>query len=91
MAAELGARFQLSGALTLGMLPLVLGSADSQDTLRSYAALYVREEVQMEGLIRNVGNFSRFFEVLAFSHGSVLNMANIARESEIGQKAKECV
>jgi predicted AAA+ superfamily ATPase len=89
MAAELGARFQLSEALTIGMLPLVLGASDSRDTLRSYAALYVREEVQMEGLVRNVGSFSRFLEVLAFSHGSVLNMANIARECEIGQKAVE--
>lgn len=89
IAAELGVRFQLSNALTLGMLPLVLGSADPKDTLRSYAALYVREEVQMEGLVRNVGNFSRFLEVMAFSHGSVLNMANIARECEIGQKAVE--
>lgn len=89
MAAELGAKFALSNALTVGMLPLVLGSVDPQDTLRSYAALYVREEVQMEGLVRNVGNFSRFLEVLAFSHGSVLNMANIARECEIGQKAVE--
>lgn len=43
----------------------------------------------MEGLVRNVGNFSRFLEVLAFSHGSVLNLANIARECEIGQKAVE--
>jgi predicted AAA+ superfamily ATPase len=89
MAAELESHFQLQAALTLGMLPLVLGAADPQDTLRSYAALYVREEVQMEGLVRNVGNFSRFLEVLAFSHGSVLNMANIARECEIGQKAVE--
>lgn len=89
MAAELGARFQLAEALTIGMLPLVLGSADPQDTLRSYAALYVREEVQMEGLVRNVGNFSRFLEVLAFSHGSVLNMANLARECAISQKAVE--
>jgi len=89
MAAELGDRFHLSHALTIGLLPLVLGSTDPQDTVRSYAALYVREEVQMEGLVRNVGNFSRFLEVLAFSHGSVLNMANIARECEIGQKAVE--
>lgn len=89
MAAELGARFALRDALTVGMLPLVLGSPTPQDTLRSYAALYVREEVQMEGLVRNVGSFSRFLEVLAFSHGSILNMANIARECEIGQKAVE--
>lgn len=89
MAAELGTRFALREALTLGMLPLVLGASDPLDTLRSYAALYVREEVQMEGLVRNVGNFSRFLEALTFSHGSVLNMANIARECEVGQKAVE--
>ena len=89
MAAELGERFLLRDALQVGMLPLVLGAANPQDTLQSYAALYVREEVQMEGLVRNVGNFSRFLEVIAFFHGSALNMANIARECEIGQKAVE--
>ncbi len=54
MASELGSHFHLHDALTVGMLPLVLGAPDPQDTLRSYAALYVREEVQMEGLVRNV-------------------------------------
>jgi predicted AAA+ superfamily ATPase len=39
MAAELGAAFDLSRALTLGMIPLVLASSNPEATLRSYAAL----------------------------------------------------
>lgn len=89
IAAELGPQFDLDKALTLGLLPLVLGSRDPADTLRSYVALYVREEVQMEGLIRNIGGFSRFLEAISFSHASVLNMSNVARECQIERKVVE--
>ena len=41
------------------MLPLVLGAAEPIETLKSYASLYLREEVQAEGLVRNVGNFAQ--------------------------------
>jgi predicted AAA+ superfamily ATPase len=86
MASELGDAFLLDKALKAGMLPLVLFAADPMDTLRSYVALYLREEVQMEGLVRNIGNFSRFLEMVSFSHGSVLNVANVARECQVERK-----
>ena len=54
MASELGERFRLEDALQRGLLPLVYSSANPEDVLRSYAALYLSEEVQMEGLVRNV-------------------------------------
>lgn len=82
VAAELGDRFDLERALTEGMVPLVVAAASPEQTLRSYAALYVEQEVQMEGLVRNIGAFARFLEVVSFSHGSPLNVANIARECE---------
>ena len=59
---------------------------DPHDTLRTYAALYVREEVQAEGLVRNVGGFSRFLEAVSFSHGAVLNASNVARECQVERK-----
>src|SRR3989338_41543 len=62
MAGELGDGFDLKRALAEGMLPIVWRSPDPADVLRTYAALYLKEEVQMEGLTRNVGNFARFFE-----------------------------
>jgi predicted AAA+ superfamily ATPase len=89
MAAELGPRFDLNLALQHGLLPIVLASESPADVLRAYAALYLREEVQMEGLVRNVGNFSRCLEATSFSHGSTLNVANVARECEVERKTVE--
>jgi uncharacterized protein len=89
MAVELGSRFNFLEALRNGMLPLVVSSDDPAAVLRSYAALYLREEVQMEGLVRNIGNFSRFLETISFSHGSLLNISNVAQESGVERKTVE--
>ncbi len=89
MAMELGTRFDLDSALKQGLLPLVVSAKDPNAVLRTYAALYVREEVQMEGLVRNIGNFSRFLEAVSFSHGSVLNISNVARDCEVERKVVE--
>jgi predicted AAA+ superfamily ATPase len=89
MAAELGPRFKLAEGLRLGMLPLVLGARDPEETLRSYISLYLREEVQAEGLVRNVGSFSRFIEAISLSHGSLLNTSEVARECQVGRKTVE--
>ncbi|MCK5037330.1 MAG: ATP-binding protein [Candidatus Sabulitectum sp.] len=89
MAGELGEEFCLETALELGMLPVVLDSSSSQDVLRSYVAVYIREEVIMEGLIRTLGGFSRFLEVVSFSHSQVLNISNVARECSVGRKTVE--
>ena len=89
MAAELKNLFDVDKALKVGMIPLVLNSSDPVATLQAYVDLYLREEVQMEGLTRNIGNFSRFLEAVSFSHGSVLNISNIARECQIERKVVE--
>jgi len=89
VAAELGERFDFEQALRHGLLPVVLASDSPGEVLRSYAALYLREEVQMEGLVRNIGNFSRFLEAISFSHSSVLNISNVARECEVERKVVE--
>jgi len=89
MAAELGPHFDMQRALRLGMLPLVLDSDEPEETLRSYVSLYLREEVQAEGLVRNVGNFSRFLEAMSLSHGAQVNISNIARECQVGRKTAE--
>jgi predicted AAA+ superfamily ATPase len=43
----------------------------------------------MEGLVRNIGNFSRFLESISFSHSSVLNISNVARDCEVERKVVE--
>jgi predicted AAA+ superfamily ATPase len=89
MAAELGERFRLADALRFGLLPLVLGAPDPQETLRAYNGLYLREEVQTEGLVRNIGSFARFLEAISFSHASTLNLASVARECQVNRKTAE--
>lgn len=89
MASELGASFNFDRSLRFGLLPLVHAAQDPEKVLNTYAALYVREEVQAEGLVRNIGGFSRFLEAISFSHGSVLNISNVARDCEIERKVVE--
>ncbi len=86
MAAELGDRFDFARALQYGTLPLVWDSAHPRDTLKAYVGLYLKEEVQSEGLVRNVGNFARFLEASSFSHASVWNAAEVARQCEVSRK-----
>lgn len=89
MAAELGSRFNLNHALRYGMLPLVTDSDYPEQTLETYIALYLKEEVHAEGLVRNLGSFVRFLEFISFSHGSTLNLNNIARECQTTRKSVE--
>lgn len=89
MAAELGDDFELQRALEIGLVPLVWGAAEPAQTLRAYASLYLQEEVQAEALVRNVGAFARFLEAVSFSHGSLLNLAEVARECQVGRKTVE--
>jgi predicted AAA+ superfamily ATPase len=88
MAGEVGG-FDLDAALGLGMLPLVRFAKSPRDVLRTYTALYVREEVQLEALVKNVGSFARFLEAISFSHGALLNVSNVARECEVERKTVE--
>jgi predicted AAA+ superfamily ATPase len=89
LAAELGARFRLEAALEHGLVPLVVEAPDPRDVLRGYAALYVREEVQIEGLVRNVSAFARFLEAISFSHAAILNVSGVARDCEVERKTVE--
>lgn len=88
-ALELGKDFDLKRALRWGCLPLTCTSENPEDYLKTYAATYLREEVQQEGFARNVGAFSRFLEAASFSQGSALNMAAVARESAVSAKVVE--
>ncbi|HEX6861486.1 MAG TPA: AAA family ATPase, partial [Thermoanaerobaculia bacterium] len=89
MAAELGDRFRLDAALTEGLVPLVWSSPEPEDVLRAYVGLYLKEEVQMEGLVRRIDGFARFLESVSFSHGAVLNISEIARDCQVSRTTVE--
>jgi len=89
MAAEIPDQFNLEKNLKLGMLPLVVDSKDPRGDLKAYIALYMQEEVQLEGLVRKVDEFSRFLEIISFSQASIINYTSIARECHINSKTVE--
>lgn len=88
-AIELGDDFDVRRAVAFGGLPLAVTSENPKDYLKSYAATYLREEVQQEGLSRNIAAFSRFLEAASFSQGSTLNMSAVARDCAVGAKVVE--
>lgn len=85
MATELP-EFRLAPALEIGLLPLVLAAPNPGEVLSAYASLYLEQEVKVEGWVRHVGSFARFLEVVSFSHGGVLNISNVARESQVERR-----
>lgn len=89
MAIELGNKFDFDAALILGLVPLIVDSPDAKARLNAYVSLYLKEEVQAEGLVRDTGRFARFLESISFSHGSVLSISAVARECEVGRKTVE--
>jgi predicted AAA+ superfamily ATPase len=89
MASELGSRFELETALRQGLVPVVWDSEKAESVLESYVGLYIREEVQAEGVVRNLEGFSRFLEAVSFSQAAVLNVADVARDSEVGRNTVE--
>lgn len=85
VAAEIGSSFSLEKALEIGMLPLAWDNTVPEAVLTAYTALYLKEEIQAEGLVRNVGGFARFLEVISFSHGALLNLNNISSECNVSR------
>ncbi|MBI5123971.1 MAG: ATP-binding protein [Candidatus Omnitrophica bacterium] len=86
---ELGKDFKLDHSLTYGQLPCVYIEKNPKAYLESYVKTYLEEEVQQEGIVRNLGAFSRFLETASFSQGSVLNMSSVARDCHIERKVVE--
>lgn len=85
-ARELGDRFNLKESLQFGHLPAVYSEPDRAKYLASYVGTYLREEVQQEGLTRNIPAFSRFLEAVSFSQASVLNLSTVAQDVGVDRK-----
>jgi predicted AAA+ superfamily ATPase len=85
-AAELGTDFNLDFALNWGLLPFVTNEPDAAaDILAAYVNTYLKEELQAEGLIRNVPPFVRFLAVAGQINGQIVNAQNISRETSVAR------
>ncbi len=87
-SAEMAYEVPTSTALMYGTLPGVLAEQsvrDREKTLRSYAAIYLREEVQAESLTRSLEGFARFLTVVGEWAGSHLDLAKIATAAQVSR------
>jgi predicted AAA+ superfamily ATPase len=78
--------FDLERALLSGLIPPHYLSSDSEMDLKAYTHDYLREEIQVEALTRNLPAFSRFLQSAAITNGMLLNYSNAARESGVSVK-----
>jgi predicted AAA+ superfamily ATPase len=80
---ELGDAFVLTRALDRGLIPSIYTSENHRDDLRAYVGNYLKEEIAAEALTRNVPAFSRFLEVAALCHGTMLNFSQVASDAQV--------
>ncbi len=73
----------LNRALNVGTLPSIYLSDEPREDLRAYCGTYLQEEIQSEGAVRRIENFSRFLETAALSNGELLNFENVARDCAV--------
>lgn len=81
---ELGSHFSLHKALERGTLPAIYLEEDThlaEEQLRAYVDTYLKEEIEREAQVRNIGQFVRFITLAGHENGNVLNFSNLSRET----------
>ncbi|MBI2094130.1 MAG: ATP-binding protein [Candidatus Omnitrophica bacterium] len=90
VASELEYHLDTKKALALGTLPGIWTETDQQEaekSLRSYAATYLKEEIQAEALTRNVEGFSRFLLVAAAEAAKFIDLSKLASQASLPRQS----
>lgn len=88
-AEELGFSVPVAQRLRYGSMPLSVVAADDgarEDYLRAFVTTYLSEEIRAEGLVRNLGSFSRFLDVAALAAGQTTNVSAISRDAGVSRE-----
>ncbi len=83
---ELGDDFDLLRALNHGLIPKHYVDEEYARALEAYIYNYLQEEIQYEGLVRNLPAFTRFLDAVSFSNGELVNYTNISRDCGVDAK-----
>ncbi len=86
LACEMGDAFDLDLVLAAGSLPGIVSETDADlraADLRAYADTYLREEIQAESLVREIGGYARLLDLVAASSGAILNVNKLCSEAAI--------
>lgn len=86
VARELGTDFELDSVLRFGSLPGICTDPEYRvEKLRAYVHTYLRQEIQQEALVKDLGSFHRFLKVAAVMHGQVMSHATISRDAAVAR------
>ena len=86
---ELGEQFNLDDVLTYGSLPKIFELETSREKvlfLKAYGETYLREEILIEQLIRNLPPFRKFLELSAAQNTEQVSYSSIARDILVDPK-----
>ncbi len=75
--------FNLDRYLRYGGLPAIYPSQNPDEELFAYVQTYLYEEIQAEGFVRKLPQFSKFLNMAALSNGQLLNFAKLASDTGI--------
>jgi len=90
ISAECDHRLPMPEVLAHGTLPGILADPDGRDrekTLATYAAIYLREEVQAESLSRSLEGFARFLTTIGEWAGAHLDLAKVAQAAQVPRQS----
>lgn len=89
LTEEIGQNFKIAQALSTGTLPGIWFSQSPKDrqwVLDSYAATYLKEEIQAEALTKDIPGFSRFLFMAARFAAQFIDYTKIASLAQIERK-----
>ena len=78
---------ELDSIFRTGLLPAIYLSSDPDSDLFDYVQLYLNEEIQAEGIVRNLPSFERFLEIAALCNSEMLNYENISKDVGVSRSA----
>lgn len=72
--------------LRYGTIPAIYFAEHREEALRSYVDTYLKEEIQLEALVRKLDRFFSFIDVAAQLNGEVVNFSKMARQINVADK-----
>jgi predicted AAA+ superfamily ATPase len=88
-AAEMNFTVPAAQRLRFGSMPLAITAPDDrarEEYLRAFVTTYLAEEIRAEGLVRDLGSFSRFLDVAALAAGQTTNVSALARDAAVSRE-----
>jgi predicted AAA+ superfamily ATPase len=75
--------YDLVKIVNRGALPSIYTSDAPDEDLEAYCGTYLQEEIQAEGAVRRIQNFSRFLQVAALVNAELVSLESVSRDTAI--------